>query len=171
MNVSHRRLGGNLRIASVIGVLFVTSSAFAAPILNPANGHWYDTVDFARLNEFSWTQSKTLAEGDNGYLLTVTSAGEETFVESFVGYGAWWAGGSDAASEGSWKWMTGPDVGDSFSYTKWFGGEPNNSGNEDYLSWNNNGSGVSPGTSKPTTCGHFKTDSHVNVQCSVTFSL
>ena len=26
---------------------------------------------------------------------------------------------------------------------------------------------VSPGTSKPTTCGHFKTDSRVNVQCDV----
>ena len=30
---------------------------------------------------------------------------------------------------------------------------------------------LSPGTSKPTSCGQFKTDSHMNVQCDVTFFL
>ena len=56
--------------------------------------------------------------------------------------GAGWIGASDAALEGDWYWVTGPEAGTlfwrggaggtAFGYEFWNSGEPNNSGNEDY---------------------------------------
>jgi hypothetical protein len=44
-----------------------------------------------------------------------------------------WIGLSDAASEGTFEWVTGEGLG----YTNWIAGEPNNSNTENYvaLSW------------------------------------
>jgi len=51
-----------------------------------------------------------------------------------------WLGASDAASEGVWKWVTGPEAGTQFwqgnwtgyavngMYSNWYSGEPNNGG-------------------------------------------
>ena len=54
-----------------------------------------------------------------------------------------WIGASDAAQEGTWQWVTGPEAGTIFQtgnaptgstqgYTNWQNGEPNDSGGEDY---------------------------------------
>ncbi|MBL4589953.1 MAG: type I secretion C-terminal target domain-containing protein [Alphaproteobacteria bacterium] len=66
--------------------------------------------------------------GENGYLVTITSAEEQLFMESLVsGYA--WTGGSDTNSEGSFEWLTGPDVGDAFTYTNWYNGSPTSNSN------------------------------------------
>jgi len=157
MNTTSGSTLGSLGITSVVLVL-LTSSASAVPVLNSANGHYYDTEVFAVLGSTSWTTSKTLAEDRGGYLLTVTSADEQSFVEQHVATpGAWWAGGSDSAVEDEWRWMTGPEVGTRFwqgkragsgghvtapfNYANWFTNEPNSNG-EDYLSWNLHSNGT-----------------------------
>jgi hypothetical protein len=38
-------------------------------------------------------------------------------------------------TEGTWKWVTG----ETYSYTNWNSGEPNNAGNEDYVQFVSNG--------------------------------
>ena len=62
-----------------------------------------------------------------------------------VGYGAVWLGGTDAANEGVWETVTG----EPWVYSNWMSGEPNNSGDEDYLelySWGGGGWNDLPGS-------------------------
>lgn len=129
----------------------------ANTVYNSANGHFYAYVS----GTYSWTGAKSNAAGRNffgaqGYLATVTSASENTFILTLSGKG--WLGGSDefsqinaatgattfsnqTASEGKWYWVTGPEKGTQFSngstvvtYANWTSGEPNNSSStEHYL--------------------------------------
>jgi len=109
--------------------------------------HYYEFVTAST----TWTAARAAAaartfSGLTGYLLTVTSAGENAFIASKL-TATGWMGGSDAGSEGTWRWVTGPEgleaggLGRHFStggstvsgaYSSWANGEPNNSGNEDY---------------------------------------
>lgn len=110
------------------------------------NGHYYEFIS----TTVSWTAAKDAAAaktyfGLQGYLVTVTSAGENAFISPKLNGGRGWLGGSDAGEEGYWKWMTGPEAGTLFwigndagspynnAYTNWNYGEPNDaSGGEDY---------------------------------------
>lgn len=78
----------------------------------------------------------------NGHLATITSATEQTYIETNV----WntttnsWIAGSDATTEGAWLWNTGPESGMQFwsgssggstvngNYANWVAGQPNDSG-------------------------------------------
>lgn len=131
-------------IAAVKDVEFYNTSAtpsgyrdFSISIGNanylPSNGHYY--IYYQQLG-ITWTDAKIAAEattyfGMHGYLATVTSADEAQIVGAQAS-GAGWIGGSDSETEGVWKWMTGPENGNYFTYTYWNSGEPNNLFDEDY---------------------------------------
>jgi hypothetical protein len=102
----------------------------------------------------------TLKDGTtaNGYLATITSAEENTFIRTYVSQTSWIGASDDvaivnaalgstvyanqAAVEGRWHWVTGPEAGTLFSvgngnptpeqgrFNAWAGGEPNNAGGE-----------------------------------------
>lgn len=120
--------------------------ALGTTLANPANGHFYEFVPSSGI---SWTAAESAASsrslfGLQGYLATITSATENVFViDKLQGNG--WIGASDAAVEGAWRWVTGPETGTLFwqgtqtgtsvsgLYNNWTSGvEPNNSPNEDY---------------------------------------
>jgi VCBS repeat-containing protein len=113
-------------------------------LLNPANGHYYGVTTA----DGSWTQSSANAAAMGGYLATITSAAENAFIfENIDPTGAWWwIGASDAAVEGQWRWVTGPEAGTQFwqglyyngarvggNYANWQpGSEPNGGTGENH---------------------------------------
>ena len=87
------------------------------------NGHsYYRSTGLA-----TWTGARDACTNMGGHLVTVTTATENTFIYNLWSSG--WIGLTDEVTEGTWKWVTG----EAYSYTSWNGGEPNNSGNEDYI--------------------------------------
>jgi Ca2+-binding RTX toxin-like protein len=94
------------------------------PVFSTTTGHWYRLVyEPAGL---TWAQAQAAAAatsfaGRTGYLATITSAAENALVGS-LGIGGW-IGASDAAVEGTWKWVTGPEAGTTF-YVAGAGAQP-----------------------------------------------
>jgi hypothetical protein len=98
-------------------------------------GHYYEFVSVP--GGITWSSAQSAAAGKKlyglqGYLVTITSAGEQNFVNTKLNGSTAWMGASDVAVEGTWRWVTGPENGQSLSYTNWNSGEPNNMGDEDY---------------------------------------
>ena len=124
---------------------------------NNLNGHFYETVSTTS----NWSSALTNAAtksyfGRAGYLATMTSLAENNFLWKIMATDAWMGASDDfnyinaatgtttyanqAASEGKWYWVTGPEKGNLFSvgngspvtqagqFAYWNGGEPNNSG-------------------------------------------
>jgi sugar lactone lactonase YvrE len=101
------------------------------------NGHIYEFVTSGA----SWSNARTLAEsrrlaGNPGYLATITSDAEMAFVKKAYADGVLkgdsiWLGASDAAAEGQWRWVTGPQAVAAVAANLWVTGEPNNAGEED----------------------------------------
>jgi hypothetical protein len=126
----------------------------AGEVFFSGNNHLYQYV----ASTLDWNGALTAASnltryGATGYLATITSQLENDFVSARLG-GAGWMGASDAAQEGNWKWVTGPESGTSFwsgngsgstvggQYANWNSGEPNDSGsNEDCAQFLSGGSG------------------------------
>ncbi len=141
-------------IAAVNDVVFQSSSqnvsgekffSFTVGDANylPSTDHFYEYVSNPGI---TWTNARTLAQtysyfGLQGYLATIISP-EEAQLSGEQAAGAGWIGGSDAANEGVWRWMTGPEAGTIFwnggiggsspNYANWNNNEPNNLGDEDY---------------------------------------
>jgi len=141
-----------------------TSSRSITISLNKAlpfstNGHYYEFISSPGI---SWTSAKTAAEGLTyfglkGYLATITSAAENEFCTSKLS-GDGWMGASDSDIEGTWKWVTGPEAGHSFSeysYTNWNTGQPDNyNGVEDYGQFYTNGKWNDLPNSEPSIAGY-----------------
>jgi PKD repeat protein len=104
----------------------------------PATQHYYR---FVKSQGISWTAANAAASnmkyfGLQGYLATITSYAENAFIQQKT-EGVGWIGASDAAVEGEWRWVTGPEAGTQFwrgnftgsavngMYNNWNSGEPN----------------------------------------------
>jgi hypothetical protein len=119
---------------------------------NGVNGHFYRPISTGA----TYINAKTLAsqqtfKGQQGYLVTITSADEDAFIFNNVPQSNIWFALSDAASEARWTIDAGPEAGTLIKinngqlngnipgqYNNWAPGEPNDSGNEDYAvtKWN-----------------------------------
>ena len=103
------------------GMLLSTSFATSVQwtIEEGGNGHWYEQV-LTSPSTITWSAALAEAESRGGYLVTVTSAGEENFIQSTCTADCdSWAGGY--LDNGSWGWVTG----EIWDYTNWYPGEPN----------------------------------------------
>lgn len=127
---------------------------------NPGTVYFAATRSFYRLGSpVNWTTANANAQvatliqppgmaiditGVTGHLANITSAAENAIIHAISPANAW-LGGSDATVEGDWRWLDGAEAGQAFwsggpggsavggMYENWGGGEPNNSGNEDYV--------------------------------------
>ncbi|NSW55746.1 MAG: hypothetical protein HPY44_07035 [Armatimonadetes bacterium] len=117
--------------------MLLASGAYSAPIqwqlADGGNGHWYERVDAS----LSWSDAKAAAEsrswmGMTGYLATISSAGENTFVTGLLGDFAWLGGyqlDNQPTTSTGWRWVTG----EPWDFTYWAPGsgwvEPNDASN------------------------------------------
>jgi hypothetical protein len=135
MKLTQATLSGLL----LLGQLAILPQPHAAPVFNPANGHYYDAVRLLT----NWHSAKALAEsqchlGLPGHLATIDSQAENDFITAnfpeVLGTQTveYWIGAFQPADSpepgGNWQWVTG----EAFGFPHWAGGEPNNAGgNED----------------------------------------
>ena len=117
-----------------VAAMLFAAPVSALPVVWPVNGHAYEFVAAAPM---TWCQARGAATvrtygADHGYLATLTSAEENQFVRDNVlpsqsNDKSLWAGGFQhpngiEPSQG-WGWITG----ESWVYTSWYPGEPNES--------------------------------------------
>ncbi len=133
-----------------IGALSLGSpTAHAVPSQGP-NGNFYEFVGAPGSNldvDFQTALANAASmtfNGATGFLATITDQAEQDFVQSLIGRNQAWLGGSDAASEGVWEWITGPEAGTVFwnggsagsspTFAAWGGNQPDDAnGAEDFL--------------------------------------
>ena len=115
---------------------------------NPANGHSYEVVSTSP-STITWANARAAAKlrtfnGQTGYLATITSADEQTYLYSKTQTTGWIGAsdGYDVSTNQIWKWADGPEAGQTFwttacgqgyrgicastgMYNFWNNGEPN----------------------------------------------
>jgi hypothetical protein len=127
--------------AACFALVSSAGSVLAGPmqwsVLDGGNDHTYEVFLTEPETFLSWQDAKVFAENAGGYLATLTSAAENTFVWNLVkdlDFKVYWLGGyqddptSDALDD--WKWVTG----EKWDYTNWDSMNPNNGfGTQGYL--------------------------------------
>ena len=99
----------------------------------PSDALYYGGHYYKIFNEgLDWQQAKVRCEEMGGYLVTITSKKEQSFIDNMIKdgtRGCYWSGGYKVSD--NWNWVTG----ENFSYTNWGYGEPNNTndGDENYI--------------------------------------
>ncbi len=120
------------------GVIYIEGKYFdiyqtgvnSARITNPSNSHQYQRFDLLR----SFDGAKSYCESLGGYLATITSTAEQSFVYNNLVSGInmefqeCWIGGFQTACTPEpscgWQWVTG----ETWGFTNWGESEPNNVG-------------------------------------------
>ena len=78
---------------------------------SPSNGHIYEYVS----GNINWSAAREASTGSTydgvaGYLVTITSQEEQSFINARVSQ-KYWMGLSDEVDEGTFEWMDGPEAG------------------------------------------------------------
>jgi hypothetical protein len=150
MKTNHSKLFSALTLTSLICLSANAQWVRWEPAVG-GNGHWYKAV--AKTNSVTPRLATKLAQADGGYLATITSAEENSFVFGLVNFPRFFTTGSGPAlggrqqqgaqePAGGWYWVTG----EAWNYTNWEANSPDNGGNEDSLQFYSR----TPGTPAPT---------------------
>ena len=154
-NINNALSSLKVNTGSVKGNVQLSVAATVNPVgffYNGVNGHFYRPISQGT----TYTNARSLAsqqsfKGQQGYLVTITSADEDAFIFNNVPQSNIWFALTDEASEARWVIDAGPEAGTLIKinngqtngnipgqYNNWAPGEPNNSGNEDYAvtKWN-----------------------------------
>lgn len=155
-NINNALASLKVNTGSVIGNVQLSVAATVNPVgffYNGVNGHFYRPISSGT----TYTNARAAAlnttfKGQQGYLVTITSADEDQFIFNNVPQSNIWFALTDEVSEGRWVIDAGPERGTVIKtsngqftgniqgqYNNWAPGEPNNWGNnEDYAvtKWN-----------------------------------
>ena len=136
--------------ALIAGILASNAGVFYSDVTNS----FYQFVDngsnlaWSTANASANSATLTGAASLSGHLATITSQAEnDEILAQYDSVESYWLGGSDAASEGDWTWVSGPENGAQFYdegtnstvnglFEDWDPGQPNDSGGspgQDYI--------------------------------------
>jgi hypothetical protein len=157
-NINNALASLKINTGATAGNVQISVSATLNPTgfyYNPINGHFYKPVTTGA----SYTAARaasllTTFKGQTGYLLTLTSADEDNFIQANVPQSTIWFAATDEVTDGTWVIDAGPEKGTVMKtsngqlagnkpgvYNNWAAGEPNGSNHsEDYAvtKWNGN---------------------------------
>ncbi|MCH2136567.1 MAG: hypothetical protein MK101_08295 [Phycisphaerales bacterium] len=106
---------------SIVATLALAGTVHAQPvqwtIAEGGNGHWYEFIPTTT----DWHSAQAHAKEQGGELASISSVEENAFIHNLIPHSAW-IGATDEAEEGNWQWSNG----DTWDYTNWGAGEPNN---------------------------------------------
>lgn len=124
---------GASRLALALFALVAPTQAAQASVI--FMGHEYEVVMASGVT-WDGARAAAIALGPGWDLATVGSAAENTFLESQLNAGLpdrshMWIGATDRLLENAFQWVDGTP----FLFTDWWGGEPNNLGDEDFLAF------------------------------------
>lgn len=93
----------------------------------------YISTDVTWVTAMSSSVSSTLVglPSVNGHLLTITSALENSYIDTYLGVEDSWLAATDITTEGEWFWVDGPESNTQF----WTGGASGSSVNSLYSEW------------------------------------
>jgi hypothetical protein len=148
-NINNALASLKVNTSATLGNVQISVSTTVNPtgyFYNPINGHFYRPIAAGA----TYDNAKALSagqtfKGQTGYLVTITSANEESFIITNVPQTNIWFALTDRVQEGFWRIDAGPENGTLIKtqngqtagnivgqYNNWCGGEPNNAGDEDF---------------------------------------
>ena len=156
-NINNALATLKINTGATAGSVQVSVSATLNPTgfyYNPINGHFYKPVTTGTTYTGARAASLlTTFKGQTGYLVTITSADENSFIFVNVPQANIWFAATDEVTDGRWVIDAGPEKGTVMKtsngqtagnipgvYNNWAGGEPNGANHsEDYAVTNWNG--------------------------------
>jgi hypothetical protein len=110
-------------LPAVFFFVLLAGQSWAAAVQWGVKGHYYEFMGFnlPETNGLTWTEANAAALGKGGYLATITSAEENSFVDSLLPPGedrltTAWLGGAVTGEYYTWSWVAGPETGTVFFY-------------------------------------------------------
>ena len=123
----------NLTLSNPVGGAVLGAKSVATVTIQESGD---GTPVYYRTTAATWTDAQAQAVALGGNLVTINDPTENQFLVNAFGTSEYfWIGYTDAAQEGVWKWVDGQQS----AYTNWHGGQPDNSGNEDYAHFYSSG--------------------------------
>jgi hypothetical protein len=124
-------LEGDQIICKGEGVTLTTSASGVEPEDIPNftyAGEFQGSNYYTSNSPSTWTIAADNCAAQGGYLASIGSAAENSYLNTLLPGVTQWIGFTDQVTEGVFEWTSGEPV----VYTNWNIGEPNNSSNEDY---------------------------------------
>lgn len=133
---------------AAFAALSFTHAAEAAPVQFGSSYYEYVPSEGVTWSNANAAASSTTFMGTQGHLATVTSAGENGFLQNLAEHlpfpqGAWLGGAVNAAGEAGW--VVGPEAGQMLSFNNFGSGQPNGGPGNIYMNIGTMFAGIATG--------------------------